>query len=339
MKRTRTRYIIKIAVPVVLLTIVFSKIDLGIVLANLREVDLVLCAGALAVGYFSNVFLSTLRWKIILSAFYQIRIPYSYLLRYFWEGIFLGYFVPGGVGSDIYRVVNAVRHAGGYERNIAAVIGEKLLVLAGNVLLLIVTYPLVLPITAADPRIEDIIKYAYLVGLVGGACAATVFICLRVKWGRTALSILRRKVYTGIKTAMEKTGVSRKWDPDEAVVTSLVKPFVRGRNLALVVGFTFLIRVVCGGVGGWIMLRAVGVNLPIVVHVFVFTLIFLIFTLPISIGTLGIREGTFIVLFGLFGVEGETALAASFVGLGCLMVTTITGGIILLANNIRRKTR
>jgi hypothetical protein len=50
-----------------------------------------------------------------------------------------------------------------------------------------------------------------------------------------------------------------------------------------------------------------------------------------------VREGVFIILFGLFGVESEVALAASFAGLACLLITTITGGLILIAQNLMIK--
>ena len=67
-------------------------------------------------------------------------------------------------------------------------------------------------------------------------------------------------------------------------------------------------------------------DLSLTVHVFVWTLMFFIFLVPISIGTLGVREATFIVVFGLFGVEDEEALAGSFVGLASLLFTVGLGG-------------
>ena len=66
LKRARTRYIIKIAVPIVLLTNVFTEIDLGILLTNVLELDFVVFVSASVLTYFSNVFLLTLRWKMIL---------------------------------------------------------------------------------------------------------------------------------------------------------------------------------------------------------------------------------------------------------------------------------
>jgi uncharacterized protein (TIRG00374 family) len=335
MKRLSIRYVIKIAVPIILLSIVFSHIEIGVLLTTLRKVNLALSAGALLMAYLSNVLLSTWRWKMTLSAFYQIHIPYPSLLRYFWEGVFIGYFVPGGVGSDVHRVVKAARHTGGYEKNIAAIVGEKLLMFIGNAILLMVIYPLVLPMIVADPRIEKIMTTVYIIGTAAAICSGTLFICLKVKSGQRLLTFLRRRVNAVVTKVMQKTRISQKWHLNEAAVTSLVKPFFRYRNQFLVVGFTLFNRIVCA-VGGWMMLLAVGVDLPILIHVFVWTLMFLIFMLPISVGTLGIREGTFIILFGLFGVGTETALAASFVAFVCLLITTMAGGVLLLVGNMRR---
>jgi uncharacterized membrane protein YbhN (UPF0104 family) len=91
-------------------------------------------------------------------------------------------------------------------------------------------------------------------------------------------------------------------------------------------------------VSGNIFFRAVGIQLPLIVNIFTTTLRFIIFTLPISFGNLGVREGSYIMLFSLFGVESETALTVSFLVLAGLLLFTFIGGIILLVSNIRQKT-
>jgi len=87
-------------------------------------------------------------------------------------------------------------------------------------------------------------------------------------------------------------------------------------------------------IGGSVLFQAIGLKLPLVINVFATTVMTLIFILPISFGSLGIREGSYIVLFGLFGIESEAALTVSFLALSYLLLTVCIGGIIFLTSSI-----
>ena len=79
-------------------------------------------------------------------------------------------------------------------------------------------------------------------------------------------------------------------------------------------------------------LLLLGQDVSLLVSVFAFSLMFIVFMPPISVGSLGVREAGYILLFGLFGVEKEVALAVSFVALAALVLTVCTGGVILLVD-------
>ena len=101
------------------------------------------------------------------------------------------------------------------------------------------------------------------------------------------------------------------------------------------VGVIMLLTVSIRGlaaVGVYCFFISLGHQVPITVALFAFSLIFLVFMLPISFGSLGVREGAYIVVFGLFAVPREVALAASFLGLAALLATIGVGGLILLGS-------
>ena len=104
-----------------------------------------------------------------------------------------------------------------------------------------------------------------------------------------------------------------------------------------VIAFTMMMRITMA-IGGNIFFKALGIQLPLIVNVFCTTLMFIIFTLPISFGSLGVREGTYIMLFSLFEVESEAALTVSFLALSSILLNTTIGGILLLISNIRKET-
>src|SRR5262249_27017888 len=93
---------------------------------------------------------------------------------------------------------------------------------------------------------------------------------------------------------------------------------------------------VVASVGGKFLLLSIDVNLPLVTHLFVWTLMYLCFLVPISIGGFGIREAAFIVILGLFGVSTENALASSFISLASVLITVGVGGLIWLTDGLKR---
>ena len=332
--RTKILFSVRIVVPVVLLYIILTRIDLTRVLDSLADANLLLWGAALIVGYFSQVVFGVLRWKIELSRFYGIGIPFGRLLRYFWEGMFIGYFAPASSGTDLYRVVRAASEVGHYDKNLAVIVNEKLLIIITDIVLVMVTYPFVQAYMTTDVQVTRAVFWVYLLGFATLSCFLLALLSPRAgkvrQWGQSIVNGFER----AFRSMVKRLGRGRLAIPDQGAVVSLIRPLFCWRKVLAVVAVSVLLRLVAG-IGGKLMLQAVGVDLPLVVHVFVWTFMMLVFMLPVSFGTLGVREGCYIVLFGLFGVESTTALTASFVGLTCLLVTTSIGGLIFLVKRVK----
>jgi len=333
--RSKVVFTIKILVPVILIGIIFSKIDLEKLGRNFLKVNLFYCMAGIIVGYVSQIFLATWRWKFMLSKFYQIQIPYLQLLNYWWIGMFLGYFAPAGMG--IYRTVSVAKYEGGYGRSIATIVGEKIFGVFGSILLLMVAYPLVRQNINAEPRITEIIAFIYWVVVVSMACLLLIVVFARVRHGKKILRYAQDKLTLKIKRIISKISKDRANNLNDLSLSGLVKGFFHWQNILIVIGFTVMMRIVMA-IGSNFLFRSVGIQFPLIVNIFATTVMFIIFTLPISFGNLGVREGSYIVLFRLFGLESETALTVSFLALISLLLTTFTGGIILLVSNIRKNT-
>lgn len=334
--RSKIVYTIKFLVPVILLSIIFSKIDLDKLGKNFLKVNIYYCMAGMIVGYVSQVFLATWRWKFMLSRFYLIRVSYLRLLKYWWVGMFLGYFVPAGIGADIYRITSSTRNGGGYGKNIATVVGEKMLGVTGTILLLMISYPLVRQNIKADPRITEIIAFVYWLGAAITVFLLMAFVFARGRHGKKLLFYIQEKLASRIKGIMSRISPDRVKNLNGLYLYGLIKEFLHWRNLLAVIAFTVVIRLVMA-MGGNILFRAVGIQFPLIVNIFTTSLIFIIFMAPISFGSLGVREGTYILLFSLFGIESETALTVSFLGLVSLLLTTSIGGVILLVSNMTKK--
>jgi len=325
----------KLVVPAALLTVIFCTVDFRGLLHSLATVNFKLAVATLFFGYLLPTVISTWRWHAILRRFYGSDISRGALLKHFWIGMFVGYLTPSGIGTDIYRVRATAARAGGFEKSAAVVVGEKVFILLGNVLLLMGAYPLVSDLMAADPRVNHAITLLYGCGLAAAAILLLVALAGPELSGRLVRPF-RVKIGAAIDRLARQAGITvagageRRWSP----VTAL-SPFFAWRNQGLVIAFAILGQVVAS-YGGRLMLLSVGVDLPLTAHLVVWTLITFIFLMPISFGTLGVREASYIVLFGLFGVGKESALAASFVGLACTLILIGIGGVIWLADTLLR---
>jgi uncharacterized membrane protein YbhN (UPF0104 family) len=202
--------------------------------------------------------------------------------------------------------------------------------------LLMATYPCVVRLMTASAPVDGVIRIVYGAGWFAVAVVGVLGFMRSGVGARLRRAGQRRLSARLVALAAGAVARSSGGRVDLAAVWDAFKPFFRWRHQVLIVGITVAIQVV-SAYGGRLMLLAVGVDLPLVVHVFVWNLMFFIFLAPISVGTLGVREATFILVFGLFGVARETALAASFVGLASLLVTVGMGGLMALAETLHRE--
>ena len=101
---------IKVAVSVVLLAILFSKIDAGRLWATAKRASLVWLGAALSV-YLVNVLASIWRWRLLLGA-QEVDVPARTLLGSFLVALFFNNFLPSNIGGDVIRIRDTARIAG-----------------------------------------------------------------------------------------------------------------------------------------------------------------------------------------------------------------------------------
>jgi len=284
--RVKIGTISKVLISIILLGIILSKIDLRKMGQNFLRVDLSLYLVAMLVGYILQLMLGVWRWQLMLNRFYQIKIPYLRLLKYWWIGMFFGYFVPASIGMDINRVVNATGQGGGYVKNATTVIGEKIFAAFGNLLMLIASYPLIRGMIIANAKIVAIIDYFYWIAIVGMIGTAVLFAFVKVGRGQRILSYIKGRLDSGVKTIIAKIGGKNLQRLDEISASTLIKPFFNWQNLAFITLLTVCMRLVAS-IGGSVLFQAIGLKLPLVINVFATTVMTLIFILPISLWRAG----------------------------------------------------
>jgi len=89
--------------------------------------------------------------------------------------MFLGYFVPGHLGWDAYRIVAVNQKKNSPLAHTTTVILEKFIGLFSCLLLIMISYPFVADNIVQAENIQRIVNYLYILAVLGGICAVAAF--------------------------------------------------------------------------------------------------------------------------------------------------------------------
>jgi glycosyltransferase 2 family protein len=331
MNKKRFYIVLKILISVAILYFIFQKIDIKVVIETFKQANVYFLILGLFIGYVFQIFIGGIRWYFSMNTIFKHNINFAKLLKIFWEGMFIGYFLPASIGWDIFRVMEGKKLDLPAYKNIIIIIWEKLFGLASTLFLFFVSFPFFKD-ELTDPVVYSLMnKLWYIVIVAAFSLILLLFVSNR-------LSPLK-SFFTQIKLFVEVTF--------EKVFSKLFRKAIVNINRAMIYkyfisivnqnGFVFfilsLIIKLLPALGTLIFFYAIGIYISFSVCVFATVVIIFIHMLPISFGSIGIREGAFIVVFGFFGVSPEEALIVSFFGLFSLIFTILLGGVSLLISN------
>ena len=319
-------HILRYIVPIILLAYIFSKIDF-VAIKNLltnSNKSLVL------IGFLSfpaRYLIFTLRWYIVLNFFHKKRFGFFKLYRIIYEGLFFGYFIPSSVGVDIYRVIK-LKNTGTAEINISLILLERItgIIACGMLIITLANF--------IDINNNLIISYLRKFTIIFSAVliVSLLFILIFRNNKKVAgvFNFLEKWIVKGIHSISEKI---RKEIPAREGWINRILQYIINPRLLIIVLIISLINQVVGAVFSNIVFKGLGADLHFIDNLFAVPLLNIILLLPISFGGLGIREGSYILIFGLFNVGMETSLLASFILLSSTLLNVGIGGLIYIAGS------
>ena len=251
--------------------------------------------------------LSAIRWGVVLGG----GLPGTRALsRLYFIGWFFSQFLPSSVGGDAARLVGLNRSGVPLGRAGSSIIIERLLGLAALVVFLIIGaafFPALALRTAEGSSLG--IPMAWL--LIGGGVAVLV--------GVTALAMLLR--HERVRSLMRTTLV-------------LWKEFLESRRrIWIALSLSVLVQ------GGYILTWAVlafglGLEVPLLVHLFFVPAVSLAALLPITVSGLGVREGFTFLVLAPFAVSAADAVAYGLLFYGCSILVGGFGGLVFLRSGL-----
>lgn len=272
--RTALLLALKIIVSGLLLTFVLRKVGLQNIISHLREMDLRFFFLS-SLTYLLTIFLASLRWGTLLKQAHSRTKLFSLCLI----GSFFNHFMPGAVGGDAVKAYYLYKETGQGGGSLGSVFLDRY-----------VGYFALLSI-----------------GLVSGIAGYGDLKALGLHWLTPSLFILFLSgslLFFGLRIGRRFSAIADFYD---FFHDTLRDRRAIGNAFLLSLAIQFLtileIELIALGLGQHPSFTALFVFVPLIITVM---------AVPISISGLGLREGAFVVLFGLTGISAEAGTAISF---------------------------
>ncbi|MEW6068902.1 MAG: lysylphosphatidylglycerol synthase transmembrane domain-containing protein [Nitrospirota bacterium] len=267
-------FILKLTVSFALLYIVLSRTGTERILSILKGLNLLAFISAVFLYLFAQ-FISTIRWKLLLKG---ERVSIKRLFSLYMIGSFFNIFLPGIIGGDAVKGIYLYQATGKGGLTLASIFMDRYLGFVVLMVISIIAFPF---------------GYKYLQGTDAVWLLPLVVVCFI----GVSLLIFGLRLGRRIKILSDFYGYFHTYRNQKKILIN---------TLALSV-----IVQVSGIAAVYILAIGIGQHIPLFTFMLFLPLIILFSTLPISVSGIGVREGAFIIFFGLVGVDPDVATAIS----------------------------
>jgi uncharacterized protein (TIRG00374 family) len=307
--------ILKVAVSTVLVWWLLRRIGILNVAGMLRRADPIWLLAAFWL-FFASHWLGSLQWRLLLQA-EDIRLPLWRTLSIYFTGLFFNNFLIGGMGGDVFRMLDVHNSSRKGTSAVSGVLLDRLmgfLVLSG---ISVLAVPFVLGVRRFIPSFW-------------GGFAAMVFGWVFL------LFFFFNKRFAKLFTWMFHWMIPHPAKTHMREVYRKIHAFGRQRGLFLrVLGISLVVqsaRVFTHYLAG----RSLGIPVPPVYYFLFIPIVAIMASLPVSIGGLGLREQTGVVLFTAVGMTAVQAVAVEFLSYLIAIASSVPGGVVFAVRGVRR---
>jgi hypothetical protein len=240
---------------------------------------------AAAILMIAGTALRAVRWQVLLQAL-DIRVPLRKLVHLYFVGTFFNIFLPTGLGGDAVKMAELARSTGRGPEAVGTTLVDRATGLW--VLFVLALFALPFSFTILPQGWAPVIVLGTLIGVVGG-------------W-----VVMGTPLITWIGGRIRLPGQEKL----ERFYRSVSRLGYRALGQACAVSLVFDLMLIAFNM---LIAYGLGVNQPVGIFLLFTPIISFSLALPISIGGLGVREQTYVLLFGPLGVSESVAAAMSLV--------------------------
>lgn len=286
---------LKIAVSTALLYYVLSKTGIQQVAGTLRNISIPAFLSAVLIYVFAQ-YISTIRWKLFLPDGLSMQKLFSLYMI----GSFFNTFLPGVIGGDAVKGYYLYKETGKADLSLASIFMDRYLGFVALILICTIAFPFGFQYFHGS-RVEWLLPFTVLSSIIASILIFGLRLGQRIRFLSAFYTYFH--MYRNQKNIM-----------------------VKGLMLSVGVQLSGIVAVD-------ILAYGLGQHIPVLAFLIFIPLIVLFSMLPISISGLGVREGAFVLFFGLIGIKPEVATAISL----SWFLTISAAGIIGLIEYIRYK--
>ncbi|MCX5718028.1 MAG: lysylphosphatidylglycerol synthase transmembrane domain-containing protein [Nitrospirae bacterium] len=289
-------FILKLVVSSSLLYFVLSNTGVEKVFAIIRTINPFAFTGAIFI-YIASLYVSSIRWRLLLPEEFKGKRLFSFYLI----GSFFNTFLPGIVGGDAVKTYYLYKETNKGSLSFASVFMDRYM---GFISLMTIA----------------LISFAAGFKYVKGSLIEWLLPTIVLSFLIGSFAIFRLRLGKGIKALSEFYGYFNEYSHQKMVIMK-----------TLMLSFTIQVLSI---LSMYIIALGLGQHIYLSYFFIFFPIIVTISTLPISISGIGLREGAFVLLFGMAGVKPEMATAMSF----AWFLSIASGGLVGLFEYLRLKT-
>jgi uncharacterized membrane protein YbhN (UPF0104 family) len=309
------RYVVlalKIVVSLVLLSLLFSKIDVTRLWAIARRASVRWFGVALAI-YALNMIASTWRWHLLLRA-QEVTLRRRWLLGSFLVASFFNNFLPSNIGGDVIRISDTAKAARSRTLAATVVLMDRVL---GLMALIFVAAVGASAAGAVHPAALPIWPMWLWAGLLVGAAASAPAVLAPVGFSRLLqpLTVFHPEWVGGRIDTLTEILTRFRARPGALARCFATAVFVQGTMVLYYFAVTHALHLN-------VALSDIAVIVPIS---------FVVQMLPVSFGGFGVREATFSIYFSRIGQPIESAIAMSLVGQALIILFSLIGAAIYVS--------
>jgi uncharacterized protein (TIRG00374 family) len=272
-----------------LLAAILTGVDLGSAAQLLKTTDYFYLVLAL-IFLSANKVVMACRWNV-LTQVKGLNLSVAQSLKISLISNFVGSFLPGGVGGDVYRIYRTSRREKRADEVAASVVMERFVGMLTRAAIGVLGVILIL-----NSRHQQSFGFNLYGVIFGFALSAAVAFWLSIHDGTIRLLMRLLDSWGDSRILRQGLKFQQAYVDYKRNVGSLFWVFVLS-----VVG-VFLISV-----GNYYVARALEINLGLFFYFGIVSIINIVNRIPVSIGGLGITEGSYVLLFSTVGVTTTEA--------------------------------
>ena len=309
--------LIKIGISALLIWFLLKRIGAETLWQNLRQVQPFWFLMALSLFTISH-FLGSFQWWRMMKA-QKLKISYSKTLSFYFTGLFFNNLLIGGIGGDVYRMMDVRRVASNTTAAVSTVFMDRmagLLVISGMAVL-------TSPYLILRSEIGGSLSLVYLTIV----CAWVLILCFLFirRFARLFSWLIRKILPQTLHIRVRDVYNSIYWLGHHRLFAEvlIISFWVQSARILM----------------HYLLALALGSTVSVIYFFLFVPIIAIIASLPISLGGIGMREQTGVLLFAMAGMAGSDAFTMEFLAFIVAVLSGLPGGILFILRKQGRESR